>query len=286
MNWNTVVEFFRNSVVTPENIWLWSLKVFYIVLIFVGVRLGIYASRIIIEKIFAQKAGYKLYMEERRANTLRSIMVSVARYTLYFIGAVTALGLLGVETASIVAAAGVGGLAVGFGAQNLVRDVITGFFIIFEDQFGINDFVQVAGVSGVVEDMGLRATKIRGYTGELHIVPNGEISKVTNYNRDYTVALVEVGVSYDSNLDHVFAVLDKVCEVAQASKAAIIEKPQVVGIVNFGASDIVIRVMAKTMPAQHWEVERYLRKEIKEAFDEAKIEIPFPQTVVHHVKEI
>ncbi len=285
MDWNTVVEFFRNSVVTPENIWLWSLKFFYIVLIFIGVRLGIYASRIIIEKIFEQKAGYKLYMEERRANTLRSIMVSVVRYTLYFIGAVTALGLLGVETSSIVAAAGVGGLAVGFGAQNLVRDVITGFFIIFEDQFGINDFVQVAGVSGVVEDIGLRATKIRSYTGELHIVPNGEISQVTNYNRDYTMALVEVGVSYDSDLDRVFAVLDKVCETAQASDAAIIEKPQVVGIVNFGASDIVIRVMAKTMPAQHWAVERNLRKDIKEAFDKSGIEIPFPQTVIHTVKE-
>ncbi len=254
-----------------------AIKVLLIlVLAFVVMRLGDAA----VERFFNNwnKLGP---IDSRRAQTLRTLLRSGLHYTVYFIAMVTILNLFGVRVEAILAGAGVVGLAVGFGAQNLVRDVITGFFILLEDQFAVGDYITAAGVSGTVEEMGLRVTRLRDFGGELHIIPNGQITQVTNHSRGNMRALVEVGVAYEENLDRALAVLQEVCEQAARDMTDIIaEGPHVLGVVNFGQSDVVIRIIAYTRPMQQWYVERELRRRIKEAFDREGIEIPYPRRVV------
>ncbi|AEG17030.1 MscS Mechanosensitive ion channel [Desulfofundulus kuznetsovii DSM 6115] len=247
-----------------------------LVLAFIVMRLGDAA----VERFFNNwnKLGP---VDGRRAQTLRTLLKSGLRYTIYFIVMVTILNLFGVRVEAILAGAGVVGLAVGFGAQNLVRDVITGFFLLLEDQFAVGDYITASGVSGTVEEMGLRVTRLRDFGGELHIIPNGQITQVTNHSRGNMRALVEVGVAYEENLDRVTAVLQQVCEQTARDMAGIIaEGPHVLGVVNFGQSDVVIRIIAYTKPMQQWYVERELRRRIKEAFDREGIEIPYPRRVV------
>lgn len=250
-----------------------GLKVVVVVLLaWLLLRLGDAA----IDRFFARRGG-----ENRRVNTLRTLLKSGLHYTAYFMIVVTALSLCGVRVEAILAGAGIVGLAVGFGAQSLVRDVITGFFILLEDQFAVGDYITAAGVSGTVEEMGLRVTKLRDFGGQLHIIPNGQISMVTNYSKGNTRALVEVGVAYEESLERVLGVLKKVCEEASGELSeVIVEGPKVLGVESFGPHDVVIRIVAYTKPLHHWYVERELRRRIKEAFDREGIEIPYPRRVV------
>ncbi|MBE3587874.1 MAG: mechanosensitive ion channel family protein [Thermoanaerobacteraceae bacterium] len=220
-------------------------------------------------------------MNGRRVKTLRTLLKSGFKYTIYFVTLVTVLNLFGVRVEAILAGAGVVGLAVGFGAQNLVRDVITGFFILLEDQFAVGDYITIAGVSGTVENMELRVTRLRDFSGQLHIVPNGQIKQVTNHSRGNLQALVDVGVAYEENLERVMTVLQEICEqVARDLADVIAEGPKVLGVVNFGQSEVIIRILAYTKPLQQWYVERELRRRIKDAFDREGIAIPYPRTVV------
>lgn len=219
--------------------------------------------------------------DERRVNTVRGLVWSLLRYVLYFIGGVMILAELGVDTASLLAGAGIVGLAVGFGAQNLVRDVISGFFILFEDQYAVGDYVTVAGVTGTVEEMGLRVTKIREWTGELHIVPNGEIKQVSNFTRGGMGVLIEVEIAYEENLEEAFAVINEVCrKVAGERQDVVLEEPRVLGVSQLGESGVTLLIFGKVKPMQQWAFARELRKRIKEALDEAGIEIPYPRRVV------
>lgn len=219
--------------------------------------------------------------DERRIHTLRGLARSVLRYTLYFVGGLMLLDEFGVPTASLLAGAGILGLAVGFGAQNLVRDVITGFFILFEDQYAVGDYVTVAGVTGTVEEIGLRLTKVREWTGELHIIPNGEIKQVTNHTRGGMGVLVEVEVAYEENLARVIEVIERLCrELAEEEPDVVLEAPRVLGVTRLGESGVTLQVFGKVRPMQQWAVARELRRRIKEAFDEAGIEIPYPRRVI------
>jgi small conductance mechanosensitive channel len=222
----------------------------------------------------------RMPVDESRMRTLAGLLKSVLRYTVYFIAIVVILETFGVKTSSIIAAAGIGGLAIGFGAQSLVKDVISGFFIIFEDYFQIGDYVETAGVSGIVEEMGLRTTKLRDFGGQLHIVPNGEITRVTNHSRGNLRAMVNVKVSYEEDLDRVIKILEEVAEEIRQKRDDIVEGPTVLGVSDFGPSEAVITVWARTLPMQQWSVERDLRKAIKERFDREGIEIPYPRMVV------
>jgi len=220
-------------------------------------------------------------LSDRRVNTLRGLARSLLKYSIYFIGGVMILEELGVSTTSILAGAGVLGLAVGFGAQNLVRDVITGFFILFEDQYAVGDYVTVSGVTGYVADMGLRVTKIRSWTGELHIIPNGKIEQVTNYSRTGAGVLVEVSVAYEEDLDHVISVINDTChKMAQEKPDLVIEEPRALGVVSLSDSGVTIQVFGLVKPLQHWGFARELRKRLKEEFERVGIEIPYPRHVI------
>jgi small-conductance mechanosensitive channel len=189
------------------------------------------------------------------------------------------LGLLGIPTASILAGAGIVGLAVGFGAQGLVSDVVTGFFILLENQLEVGDYVTMGGFSGIVEEVGLRVTKLRDFNGSLHFIPNRQIGSLTNHSRGSMRALVDLSISYEDDIERVIQVLQAACDRVRERTPEIVEGPDVLGVQAFGASDVVIRVIAKTENMQQWTVERTLRQELKKTLEENGIEIPYPHQV-------
>ncbi len=220
-----------------------------------------------------------LQFDENKRKTLASLLKSIVRYVTYFMAALNILEIIGVNTTSLLAAAGVGGLAVGFGAQNLVKDIISGFFLIFEDQYNVGDYVEIGGVSGIVDEIGLRTTKLRDFGGQFHIIPNGEITLVTNHSRGMMRALVNINIAYEEDLDKVFKALDDVCQRVKKKRDDILEGPTVLGISNLGPTEIVVSILARTEPMKQWSVEREIRKAVLEKFAEEGIEKPYPRMV-------
>ncbi|MGD7054666.1 mechanosensitive ion channel family protein [Sutcliffiella horikoshii] len=239
----------------------------------------------IITRAFS-RATQKQGISPGRAKTLEKLTVNIFTYALIFFLVIMVLeNVFAVETTAILAGAGVVGLAIGFGAQGIVSDVVTGFFLLLEKQVDVDDYVTTAGFSGIVEEVGLRTTKIRDFDGSLHYVPNREISNLTNHSRGNMRALIDIGISYDDNIDQAIEVLQQVCEQVAAEDESIIEGPNVIGVQGLGASDVVIRIIAKTENMQQWAVERKLRKTLKEALDANGIEIPFPHQVYIEKKD-
>ncbi|MEG6522730.1 mechanosensitive ion channel family protein [Desulfotomaculum sp. 1211_IL3151] len=232
------------------------------------------------DRLFTNRSGK--YIGDNRAQTLAGLLKSVLRYVVYFVATMSIIELFIPNAAkTILAGAGILGLAVGFGAQNLVRDIITGFFILFEDQYSVGEYVTIADVTGTVEEIGMRVTKVRETGGQLHIIPNGMISQVANYNRGSMLAVVEIGIPYEENIDRVIDLLKAMSAVfAKTWTEDLVEGPDIVGVVRFGESDVVIRITAKTKPMRQWEIERQLRKSIKEVFDQEGIQIPYPRRVL------
>lgn len=217
-----------------------------------------------------------------RALTLRTLAENVFSYALIFVLVATVFSIFGLSVASLIAGAGIVGLAVGFGAQGLVSDVVTGFFLLLEKQIDVNDYVTVGAIDGVVESVGLRTTQIRSFDGTLNFIPNRDITTVSNHSRGNMRALVDIGVSYDENIDEAMTVLKTVCAQMTKDNPAIVEGPDVIGVQAFGESDVTLRIIAKAQSGEQWGVERELRKAIKEAFDANGIEIPFPHQVTIH----
>ncbi len=269
---------------TAEKLGIWAEKAFLVLFILIITRIAIYVADLLIRRTFQLKN--KREQDHRRANTLQKLLHSVIRYAFFFLAVITILDGMGVPIMAVLSAAGILGLAVGFGAQNLVKDIITGFFILFEDQFSVGEYVETQGVGGVVEEVGLRITKLRDWDGKLHIIPNGSIAMVTNFNRGSMRALVEVGVSYDENIDQVLEVLERVCKSVNDDFPAIITtEPKVVGVTALGQSEVVIRIVAKTIPMEQWGIEMELRKRIKDTFAREGIKVPYPHQVVIRKEE-
>jgi moderate conductance mechanosensitive channel len=214
-----------------------------------------------------------------RVKTLEKLANNLLTYILAFIVVVMVFEVFGLDTKTLIAGAGVIGLAVGFGAQGLVSDVVTGFFLLAEKQIEVDDYVTLAGFGGIVEEVGLRTTKVRGFDGTLHYIPNREIKSLSNHSRGNMRALVDIGISYDDDIDKAIDVLQHACDQVAANEPALKEGPNVLGVQSFGASEVTLRIVAKTENMQQWSVERKLRKAIKEALDENGIEIPFPHQV-------
>ena len=214
-----------------------------------------------------------------RIETLTHVIYRTAWVVAIFAGLITILPEFGINASALLAGVGLVGLAVGFGAQSLVKDIIAGLFILIENQFGRGDVVSIAGVSGTVEDVNLRRTLVRDLDGTQHSVPNGEIVVASNKSQIFSRMNEVVGVSYGDNLEQVFALINRIGE-EMAGDAAwsedIISAPKVLGIDGFGDSSVDIRVLADTQPGRQWGVTREFRLRIKLAFDEQGIEIPFP----------
>lgn len=225
--------------------------------------------------------------EKQRENTLIRIFTWTCRIVILFVAMLMILQETGVPIGPILAGAGIIGLAVGFGGQYLIRDIISGFFIILENQYRIGDVVNFDGTSGLVEDISLRMTTLRDLDGTVHHIPHGEIKKVSNLSKDFARVNLNIGVAYSSKLDHIIQVVNKVGnELSQDPqwKEFIITPPQFLRVDDFADSAMVIKILGETQPLKQWDVTGELRKRIKIDFDNEGIEIPFPQRVVHHSK--
>ncbi len=209
----------------------------------------------------------KKKMSPARTQTLQTLALSAFSYVLIFIIAVIVLGLFGINATGLIAGAGVVGLAIGFGAQGLVSDVVTGFFILLEKQLDVGDYVSVAGYNGIVEEVGLRTTQLRSFDGTLHFIPNREISALSNHTRGNMRALVDIGIPYKDNIDEAVTLLQNVCEQVKQKNDKIVEGPDVIGVQMIGEADVTLRIIAKTKSMEQWGVEMQLRKALKDAFD-------------------
>lgn len=222
--------------------------------------------------------------EVKRQQTLERIMMGVATVSISTIALLMVLQQMGLDIGPILAGAGIVGLAVGFGGQYLIRDVITGLFIVLENQYRIGDVVNLDDTGGLVEDITLRMTTLRDLNGTVHHVPHGDIKRVANLSKTFSRVNMNIGVSYSSDLDQVVAVINKVgneLALDEAWSEKIITPPQFLRVDDFGDSSIVIKIVGETQPIKQWEVSGEFRKRIKVAFDKAGIEIPFPQRVIH-----
>lgn len=219
----------------------------------------------------------------QRTRTLGNVMSSLASIVIYTVGVGMALGEFGVNLAPFIASAGIVGVAVGFGAQSLVRDFLSGIFMLVEDQYGVGDIIDVGETSGVVEVVNLRTTRIRDIHGTLWHMPNGEIRRVANQSQEWARAVIDVEVDYDTNLAHAMAVIKKVADdiwEEGPDNATILEEPEIWGIEAFGEHSIAIRLVMKVEPAEQYATARMVRGRIKDAFDDEGIGIPVPQRTV------
>jgi small conductance mechanosensitive channel len=226
--------------------------------------------------------------EEKRENTLIQIFNTTANICILIITGLMVLQEFSIEIGPILAAAGIVGLALGFGGQYLIRDIISGLFIILENQYRVGDTVSFDNASGAVQEISLRKTTLRDLDGIVHHIPHGEIKKVSNLSKDFSRVNLDVGVSYSSNLEHVISVINTIgTELATDPlwQNSITLAPQFLRVNEFANSAIMLKILGETLPSKQWEVTGELRKRIKIAFDNEGIEIPFPQMVVHHKKE-
>jgi small conductance mechanosensitive channel len=225
--------------------------------------------------------------EKKREDTLIRIFSWALGIMIWIMVAMMIMQEFGIPIGPILAGAGIVGLAFGFGGQYLIRDLISGFFIILENQYRIGDSIEINDVSGLVENISLRLTTLRDINGTVHHVPHGEITKVSNLSKDFARVNLDLGISYSSKLDHVIEVVNKVgMEMATDNvwKAMIIQPPQFLRVNEFADSAVMIKILGEVQPLKQWEVSGELRKRIKIAFDREGIEIPFPQMVVHQAK--
>jgi len=240
-----------------------------------------------LEKAVKEDRGH-LSEQEKRMYTLIAILRKIVKATIFAVAGLIILNELGVSIGPLLAAAGIGGIAVGFGAQNLVRDVISGFFMLLENQIRVGDVVTLhAGssqFSGQVEDITLRTTILRDLEGTVHVIPNGAIQAVSNRTREWSRAVLDVGVAYHEDVDRVMELLRDIGAGLAADPEfgpLIVEPPEVLGVDAFGESQVTIKVMVTTRPLKQWLVAREFRRRIKNRFDAEGVEIPFPHVTLY-----
>ncbi len=264
----------------------WLLKsglhiLFILVLTVIALKVSKIFSRRLVNIVVRQKEDVEF---QKRTQTLVSIVRYVASLGILLVAAMMVLKEFGVEIGPMLAAAGIVGLAVGFGAQSLVKDVISGFFILLEDQIRVGDVVQIAGKGGLVEKINLKTTILRDLSGNVHYVPNGQIDVVTNMTKEFSRYVFDIGVAYREDVDEVMEVIKEVDEELRndpAFKDDILEPIEIMGLDQFANSAVIIKARTTTKPIQQWRVGREFNRRLKKKFDEKKIEIPFPHVTLY-----
>ena len=219
----------------------------------------------------------------QRVEALATVLRSVATFAIWTVAVFMILGEFGINLGPLIAGAGIIGVALGFGSQSLVRDFLSGIFILVEDQYGVGDTVDLGEATGVVEVVSLRTTRLRSVDGTVWHVPNGAIARVGNKSQHWSRALLDVQVAYGTDLSHAREVIKRVAdEVHEECSAWVLEEPELWGVEQLGPHGIVIRLVIKTQPSRQWDVSRRVRERLKGAFEEEGIEIPFPQQMVWH----
>jgi len=252
-----------------------------LILTLIALKAAKVLSKRLVDFIVRQKEDPEF---QKRTQTLASIIRYVSVITILLVGMMMVLKEFGIEIGPLLAAAGIAGLAVGFGAQSLVKDVISGFFILLEDQIRVGDVVQIAGKGGLVEKINLKTTILRDLAGNVHYVPNGHIDVVTNMTKDYSRYVFDIGVAYRENVDEVIGVIKEVDEELRNDpdyKDDILEPIEILGLDQFADSAVIVKARTTTVPIKQWRVGREFNRRLKKKFDERNIEIPFPHVTLY-----
>ena len=255
-----------------------------IALVFILALLGMKLSKLLAPRLLARFKRDRDEEYGKRTDTLGAIITAVLDVTIVAVGLVVVLGEIGLEIGPLLAAAGVVGLAVGFGAQSLVQDVISGFFILLEDQLRVGDVVTLDTHGGLVEKVTLRTVVLRDLSGNVHYVRNGKIDVVTNLTKEYSRYVFEIGVAYREDVDAVIALMRAVDEELRADPELgplILEPLEVLGLDDFGDSAVVIKARTKTKPIEQWRIGREFKRRLKLSFDKQGIEIPYPHLTLY-----
>lgn len=248
-----------------------------IILMYFSVKIGKHLIKKFVQRQVESNA--MLSLNSQKAKTLGEVLKSVLKYSVYFMGITIIISILfgGIS----ITFASIGGVALGFGAQSLVKDLINGFFILFEDQFGVGDHITVGKFDGIVDSIGIRTTIIKDFSGDVHSIPNGSIVEVTNHSKNDIRFIVDVDISYEEDIDNAINVINVACEVFKEENIEFVNEPiDVLGVTTLAASGVTIRIIGKAKPLKQWQMERNLRKAIKLALDENGIEIPYPKTEI------
>lgn len=284
------MQIFIQKTITSATTWFWGHGVKILVILIVAWlirRFGWVFIEKIVRKIVVSDHFLTREAEKKREDTLIRIFTGSLDLIVWVLAGLIILQEAGFAIGPLLAAAGIAGLAFGFGGQYLIRDLISGLFIIMENQYRINDVVCFDGTCGLVEDISLRMTTLRDLDGVVHHVPHGEVKKVSNLTKHFARVNLNIGIAYNSNLEQVISVVNKVGqELAEDSnwREFILKPPQFLRVDDFGDSAIIIKILGETKPLKQWDVTGELRKRLKIAFDKEGIEIPFPQRVIHEAK--
>lgn len=252
-----------------------------IILTWIALRLTKRISDRLIHLIIRQKEDEEF---KKRTKTLGSVVRYAIIFVILTISGITLLRELGIDIGPILATAGIGGLAIGFGAQSLVKDIISGFFILLQDQMRVGDVVEIGSKGGVVEKISLKTTVLRDLAGNVHYIPNGQIDMVTNMTKEYSRYVFDIGVAYREDVDEIMRIIKEIDEEMRSDpefKDDIIEPIEVLGVDRFANSAVIIKARTTTLPIKQWRVAREFNRRIKKRFDELKIEIPFPHLTLY-----
>jgi moderate conductance mechanosensitive channel len=255
---------------------------FIVVLAVVVVNIG----KAIIRRIFKVKLKGPLRHSERREKTLLKLLENTLAYVVYFSAILAVLTEFSIDVKGLLAGAGVLGLAVGFGAQSLVKDIITGFFIIFEDQFSVGDYVKIGTAEGVVEEIGLRTTKIKSFTGEIYILPNGTVSQVVNYSMENSLAIVDVEIPFEVDVDKTEKLMKNYLATLVKENDDFIKTPKVIGAHDFTETAVIVRIIAETKPMKHFDCARTIGVGLKEYLEGEGVQIPYPTLVTKSLSNL
>jgi moderate conductance mechanosensitive channel len=248
------------------------LKIIVIVILSgIIIRIGKAAIR----NIFKVRHKSLLRTSERRETTLMKLLENVLTYAISFMAFLMILSTMNIDVKALLAGAGIVGLAVGFGAQNLVKDIITGFFIIFEDQFSVGDQVRIGNLEGVVQEIGLRTTKLKSWSGELHILPNGSIVQVTNFSLHNSKATIDLTIPNEADLTKTEQIIGQFLQGLPEKYEDLVKAPELLGVQALGSSDVVLRIAIETKPMRQAPVSRMIKKDLKLWLDQQGIVVQF-----------
>jgi small-conductance mechanosensitive channel len=265
---NRVTDYFSDPAVWTNFVFA-TIKIIFI---FIAARLIVKAANKTMSHILNPNVKNRLKIDVRRTKTIGKLLENIVSYVVNFVMIMMILNQLGIRLEPLLAGAGVVGLAIGFGAQSLVKDVITGFFIIFEDQFAVGDVVQIGTFKGSVEEIGLRVTRLKSWTGEVHFIPNGTITQVTNYSLHNSIAVVDVTIAYESDIDEAMEILRETVMKVYETNVSMVKPPEVLGVQTLGSSEMTLRTTVECKANTQAIVSRELFAEVKKAFDANSIE--------------
>jgi moderate conductance mechanosensitive channel len=270
-----IISFFQKYPNLEKELYNTGYNTVKIVLILAAMYITVKVGNAVIRRVIEKQQTFKFSLHERKSQTLIVVLQSILRYVVSFVGIIAIVGMFGNVGLTL---AGIGGVAVGFGSQSLIKDIINGFFILFEDQYSVGDNIDIDGKSGIVESIGLRLTRIRDFNGDLHTIPNGSITKVTNHSRGDMRIMVDVDISRSADMDRATEAIEALGTRFCEENEDVVDCPKVLGISALKDTGITIRVIARTKPQANAPLEMKLRREVIDMLLKEKIDMPFAPT--------